>query len=173
MNLPKYHRLWHTVTAGMGVALIGVLALYWWSNTPPNRPRNVSNDAVWIWASKGPLPSPKAGKWITCFVSDMTSGVQCDVWEKSGKRVFSGPFLSHQARAYQRQQHLIIDLRVTGSLWASIDSKGTSIPIVYLRNEDILIPANEYSRILPWLRAPVRHERNPGAGREVPDRPHR
>lgn len=154
MHLRSFLMWRHVATAGIGAVLISVLALYWWSNTPPKRPQAVSNSAVWIWGSRGPLPGPKDGRWVTCSVSDLAPDVQCDVWEKSGQRVFSGAFLSYRAKAYRRQEQLAIDLRRTGSLWASVDSNGTSLPIVFLSNEDILIPASEYSRVVQWVGSP-------------------
>ena len=47
--------------ASIGVLFLVISGAYWWSNTPPGRPSDVSANGVFLWAGHLGLPAPKYG----------------------------------------------------------------------------------------------------------------
>src|SRR6202051_1736856 len=145
MTSLKITKMLRVALFGVGVLTItAVVAAYWWSNIEPRRPLTVARDAVWIWAPHNQLPSPKHGMWARCWPAKPSTDFRCKIWNESGQEIFEGVFLP-----YVKQPVAVaasIDTKRTGSLSASI--RGVSVPVVYLRDGQILIPADAYAEVV-------------------------
>ena len=122
------------------LAVVGV-ATYWWSNIPhdPRRPSVVPSDAVWIGESKG-------GQWILCGVKEYGDKSHCTIWGYSGTLDYEGEFKTYKELTLSPNKRLDIDTRVTGLKGASIHN--TFVPVIYLMDRKILIPAEAYTSLI-------------------------
>jgi hypothetical protein len=140
------------IAAGF-VAVIGVFCAYWWSNTPPNRPREVAASAVWLWAPALGLPAPKRGVWVGCMVNQQDKRVHCQTNDKNGRLEFEGifaPQTDHGSTADVRSMEIDVE-KMSFSLSVFIDSE--LVPLVALKNGEVLIPAVAFDRGLKVLNA--------------------
>lgn len=133
------------IVAIAGAAVLAIAGAYWWSNVPPKRPKDVSANAVFLWAGSLGLPAPKHGTWIECW-TDTASGVnKCRLTEMDGKVTYEGVFLADTGRNPIPSP----DLKILGEqtsqstdLW--VRSQGRFVPLVFLKDGTVLIPKDAY-----------------------------
>lgn len=128
------------VIAG-GLFVVGVRCAYWWANIPPSRPTSVPGDAVFLWAPYVGVPSPKRGNWLNCW-EDATGRNQCRLARQDGATVYQGEFIPYRQTSAVAASQLRIDPDKSRErrLWVG----GELVPLVYLNNGRILIPAAKY-----------------------------
>ncbi len=133
------------VLASLGVLFLLIKGAYWWSNTPPGRPPDVSANGVFLWAGHLGLPAPRHGTWIECWTDSKAGTNKCRLTEMDGTRSFEGTFLADASRAVVPQSELEILSEQTSQnvhLWVRVN--GEPAPLVFLRNGKVLIPSGAY-----------------------------
>ena len=131
--------------ASIGVLFLVITGAYWWSNTPPGRPSDVSANGVFLWAGHLGLPAPRHGTWIECWTDSKAGVNKCRLTEMDGTRSFEGAFLADTSRAAVPQSELEILSEQTSQsvdLWVRVN--GEPAPLVFLRNGKVLIPSDAY-----------------------------
>jgi hypothetical protein len=131
--------------ASIGVLFLVITGAYWWSNTPPGRPSDVSAKGVFLWAGHLGLPAPRHGTWIECWTDSKARANKCRLTEMDGARSFEGAFLADTSRAAVPQSELEILSEQTSQsvdLWVRVN--GEPAPLVFLRNGKVLIPSDAY-----------------------------
>jgi hypothetical protein len=128
------------------VALIAlVTGAYWWSNTPPKRPHDVSAGAVFLWAGHLGLPASKHGTWLECWTDSKVAENRCRLTEMNGTRSFDGAFLADMGSNPVPQSELEVLSEQTSQsvdLWVRV--KGQLVPLIFLKNGRVLIPSDAY-----------------------------
>lgn len=141
--------------------IVAIKCLYWWADTPPKRPSNVPSDAIWIWALPTGLPSPKRGDRAKCWFDLKQNVNRCRVTCFNGEHDYEGTFLPYEGHAPLPEIELVIDCKRTNLAQERVglnatslksDSPGTKyIPLIYLRNGEVLIPEKGYESDLQRL----------------------
>lgn len=131
--------------APIGVLILAIFGAYWWSNTPPKRPSNVSSNAAFLWAGHLGLPAPKHGTWIECWAEPASSFNKCKLTEMDGMPAFEGLFLANTGRRPVPRVDLKIDVEPTSDTthWIRLDGL-RGAPLVFLRDGTVLIPKDRY-----------------------------
>jgi hypothetical protein len=139
------------VTVIVLVAAIAIFGAYWWARTPPKRPHGVSANAVWLWAPAVGVPSPKRGMWVGCMVNPQDKRPHCQMNDKNGRLRYEGVFASQTAKKSTRDaESMEIDVAKMGfELSVFIDEE--LVPLVVLKNGEVLIPAVAFDRGLEIL----------------------
>jgi hypothetical protein len=137
------------------ILFLAVFSLYWWANTPPKRPSGVSSDAVFVWGPPVGLPAAKRGDWIMCWMDSSENADRCRIVDAGGWIRYEGVFVSYEGLTVS-DVDLKIDSKKTnlaqervGVSAADEESVGsglTFVPLIYLRNGDVLIPKRGYQR---------------------------
>jgi hypothetical protein len=131
-----------SVALGMVLLLIvaGFFGAYWWSSTPPNRPKAVAPTAVFLWAPHVGLPAPRRGWWISCRYD--ANHDYCRLSDIRGSTQYDGEFIAYHTKAAVPASELNIDPEKSTDhkVWVG----DTLVPLVYLKNGDILIPRESY-----------------------------
>jgi hypothetical protein len=138
------------------VLLIAIKCLYWWADTPPKRPANVPPSAVFFWGPPVGLPAHKRGDWITCWVDSKYNVDRCRVVEIDGSLLYEGVFVSFEGHASIPESDLVIDSKTTNLAQERVGLNATNeesiepgpkyVPLIYLRNGQVLIPEKGYER---------------------------
>jgi len=138
--------------ASIGLLFLVIRGAYWWSNTPPRRPSDVSANGVFLWAGHLGLPAPKHGTWIECWDDSKSEANECRLTEMDGTRAFEGTFLADTSRAAVPQSELEILSEQTSQsvdLWVRVNSD--LVPLVFLRSGKVLIPSAAFEEGLAKL----------------------
>jgi hypothetical protein len=139
------------------LALIAVVGAYWWSNIPPNRSPGLPADAVWLWGPAVGLPAPKRGTWLNCWIATNAGApgqFHCKTTDKSGRQLYEGVFLPYKQEGLISQSELIIDTEQMQRNRQAVLVDGELVPIIYLKNGNILIPSAKYEDGKKLLSAP-------------------
>jgi hypothetical protein len=139
-----------------GIALVLGVAVYWWADTPPRRPPSVSGNAVFLWGPPVGLPAPKRGGWIMCWFDSQQKVDRCRIAEVNGSLLYEGIFVSYEGQASIPDVDLVIDSKTTNLAQERVAIDATSqesmapatrwVPLIYLRNGEVLIPQKGYDR---------------------------
>jgi hypothetical protein len=131
--------------ASIGALFLVILGAYWWSNTPPRRPSDVSANAVFLWAGHLGLPAPKHGTWIACW-TDTANGVnKCRLTEMDGTPRYEGIFLADTGRNPVPESDLNIEAEPTSDVTHWVRLGGLrGAPLVFLKDGTVLIPKDAY-----------------------------
>jgi hypothetical protein len=122
------------------LAIVG-MATYWWLSIPhdPKRPATVPKEAVWIGIHKG-------GEWTLCGVKEYGDTAQCTMWGWHGTLDYQGDFKTYKESPLSPNKRLDINTQLSSTKEVFIH--GEFVPIIYLTNHKILIPAEAYSRVI-------------------------
>ena len=123
------------------IALIGVIiGGFWWARRAPSRPAGVAANAVFIWAPHLGLPAPRRGWWLVCWESFARN--RCKLSDIDGNTEYEGEFIPYGSRGPLPADQLKIDTDETRKhkVWVG----DALVPLVYLKNGRILIPASKY-----------------------------
>lgn len=117
-----------------------VVAAYWWANTVPSRPTGVSANAVFLWAPYVGLPGARRGWWLGCWEEGAHN--RCKLNSIDGRVEYEGDFVPYGHEGLISRSQLTIDAAKTREhkLWVG----NALVPLVYLKNGEILIPASKY-----------------------------
>ena len=146
------------IVVGGFVILMATLQMVtiWWYSFPPKRPSNVPAEAVFAWGLGVGLPAPKRGYWVNCWFDSKQDVDQCRVSGVNGKLIFEGVFLAYQGQSPISESDLVIDPEATNRngeaeiVEVDANSQESSrsgfqvVPLVFLRNGNVLIPAKAY-----------------------------
>jgi len=130
----------------VGLVVVGIWGAYWWSNTPPRRPSNVSSSAVFLPAGHLGLPAPKHGTWIECWFVESPMVNRCRLTEMDGARLYEGEFVASDGKSAVQNEDLRIQVEPTSNVnhWIRIEGF-LSAPLVFLKNGTVLIPKDVYA----------------------------
>lgn len=119
----------------------GFFGAHWWSRIPPKRPANVASNAVFLWAPHVGLPAPRRGWWLSCRYE--ANRDYCRLSDIHGNAKYDGEFITYGTKTAVPGSNLTIDPQksVDHKVWVG----NTLVPLVYLRNGDILIPQESYN----------------------------
>lgn len=134
--------------------IVGIKSLYWWADTPPKRPANVSSSAVFFWGLPVGLPGPKRGDWITCRFDPKQSADRCRIVEMDGSLLYDGVFVPYGEQGPIPESDLLLDSKMTNLAQERVGVKTTrqdsdkpgpqSVPLIYLQNGEVLVPEKGY-----------------------------
>jgi hypothetical protein len=128
----------------IGALFLVIVGAYWWSNTFPKRPPDVSANAVFLWAGSVGLPSPRRGNWVECWVDQIDKANVCRFTDMAGHVYYEGAFLPDRGNGLIPPHDLRIRSRFTSD-WAPIVPVGnTYVPLLCLQNGRVLIPKENY-----------------------------
>ncbi len=136
----------------LGTVAVVIAGAYWWANVPPTRPRNVSANAVFLWAGHLGLPAPKYGTWIECW-TELASGVnKCKLTEMDGTPRYQGGFLADTGKMPVPQADLKIEGEPTSDSthWVRLDGL-RGAPLVFLKDGTVLVPKEGYQEGMATL----------------------
>jgi hypothetical protein len=134
------------------LAVVGIFAAYWWANTPPNRPRGLAAGAVWLWAPAVGLPAPKRGMWVSCMINPDDRRPYCQMNDKKGQLLYRGPFAPQTAKAMKTVGPMEIDVQKM-DFELSVFIESALVPLVVIKDCEVLIPAAAFERGLKVLNA--------------------
>ena len=117
------------------------VAGYRWSNSTPAKPKSVLESGVFLRAPATGIPGPPRGQWISCWLE--LDKDHCGLVSVNGESIFEGDFLPYPVPSMGPETDLRIDSDKT-SKEKAIWSGSTWVPIVYLRNGRVLVPAFDY-----------------------------
>lgn len=130
----------YIVAAGLALLVIGLAAAYWWGGRVPNRPRGVAANAVFLWAPNVGFPGPKRGWWLSCSVN--AGHDRCKLSDVHGNFEYEGEFVLYGDKGSVPDDQLTIDSEKTSENKVWVGS--ALVPLVFLQNGKILIPATKY-----------------------------
>ena len=143
MSMDDLRKLAILLLAFIGGGVILLVFGSWWSNRVPSRPAGVSQDAVFLWAPRVPFEFSRRGSWISCFESG--GSTICKLSSIDGTTEYEGQFLPYKDQHPLSTKQVAIDGERTQD-GAQIWIGDVFVPLVYLRNGDILIPASKYAQ---------------------------
>jgi hypothetical protein len=131
------------VASIFAMLIIGLIVAYRVSNTVPGRPAGVSSDAVFLWAPYVGFPRPRNGSWMSCRKQN-ENHIDCVLSAMNGASKYRGAFVPYYHKAVLNIGPLPIDPAKTrdDSVWI----KDELVPLVYLTNGEILVPAEGYQQ---------------------------
>jgi hypothetical protein len=140
------------LAAIVAVFIMGVVGAYWWANTVPSRPKGVSSNAVFLWAPYAGFPGPRRGWWLAC--SEQARHAYCVLSGVNGDIEYDGEFVPYNHQAAIPADQLRINAIKTREhkVWVG----KAIVPLVYLDNGEVLIPASKYeegTRLLDQLKS--------------------
>jgi len=142
----------------IGIAVLVLTALlrlnYWWANIPPKRPASVPATAGYCGGLATTFPGSKRGEWVNCWFDSEQNADRCRVTFVNGRLLYEGVYLPYQRQTPIPQGELLIDSMTMNRAQEQVEvdaSSGESsepglqvVPLVYLRNGEVLIPAKAY-----------------------------
>jgi hypothetical protein len=128
------------LAATVVLLIIGVAGAYWRANTLPSRPRGVSSNAVFLWAPYVGFPGPRRGWWLAC--SEQAGHTRCTLSGVKGDAEYEGEFVPYDRNAAISADQLRINAIKTREHKVWIGE--ALVPLVYLDNGEVLIPASKY-----------------------------
>jgi len=146
-----------TIVAIPLLLIMAVVGGYWWSNFGPFRPMSVGRSAVFLRAPATGGPGPPRGEWLECREGNREN--HCKLSSKDGITEYEGVFVPYGHKGPIPADQLMIDAVKTRHEDRYAEWAGKAwVPLVYLKNGDVLIPADYYykgTRILDQKRTKV------------------
>jgi hypothetical protein len=140
--------------SGIALVVLGIIGIYWWADTPPMRPAGVTKDAIFFWGLPVGLPAPKRGDWVSCNFDPKLNQDVCRIVAMDGVLTYKGIFIPYLAKMPWHDDQLTIDSKLTNLAQERVGVNPTKpefgergisyVPLVYLRNGDVLIPELAY-----------------------------
>jgi hypothetical protein len=144
--------------AGVFVLLllfIGFVYFLWWEKQPPPRPTHLPSTAVYYRGLALPFIINKNGDWVYCWFDTTQNSDRCRVTFVDGTLLFQGVFLPYRRQTPVPRDELLIDpemmntaqeqVEVDASIEESTVPGMCVVPLVFLRNGEILIPEKAYT----------------------------
>lgn len=131
-------------------AIVIALPFFWlfggvrWLETrvfPPQRPKEMPQNAIWIDAPALPI-SWHHGWWFGCLMSSSGIANECRLVMPNGDEVYAGEYLpcSSKSQLLSSEIELVPPPQKVG-MWVADKRLTTLAPIGALRNGDLLLPA--------------------------------
>jgi hypothetical protein len=129
----------------LGVVIILAAVLLWWEGHNPRRPSTVSSNALYVLPNNAPFTFHKTGYWLDCLFDEHANVDRCNLTDERGTRSFEDVFLPCVGQTPLPQSELIFDTRWTGHAWIRSPGKGINVPVVYLKDRQVLLPQGFYA----------------------------
>lgn len=134
-----------TVTAVPGLLIMLVIGRLWYNSVGPFRPRSVPKTAVLLRGPEVGFPGGPQGRWLACWESKGAD--RCRLSALDGTTKYESVFVPYGRKAPLPADQLDIDTNKTTEEDAeAIWLNNTWVPLIYLKNGDVLIPASQYDK---------------------------
>ena len=139
----------------VGIVLWSVIAIvvscgsyyFWWAGRPPRRPKGLDQNAIFLPAPAVGLPAHKRGWWLSCW--EVAGVDHCRQSDTDGATAYEGEFAPNQHTA--RSSELEIDTDKTQNAGLFLMVEGRAVPLIYLKDGAVLVPAAKYAEGLRVL----------------------
>lgn len=138
----------YAIAVGLAILLIGLAVAYWRAGQIPNRPKDIAANAVFLWAPHLGVPGPRRGWWLSCWYD--AGGDHCRLSNVQGITEYEGEFVLDSDKGSVPSDQLIIDVDETSDNKVWVGS--ALVPLVFLRNGKVLIPASRYEEGMRLLK---------------------
>jgi len=128
----------------LGTLVVLVVAVLGWAGRPPQRPHNVSSNALHVEPQNAGFALHKTGYWLDCWFDKNSNVDRCMLTDAKGTRLFEDVFLPCVGQTPFPQSELIFDARLMGDKWIRSD-KRINVPVVYLKYGRALLPRSLYA----------------------------
>lgn len=122
--------------------IVWLVALEFLANRVPGRPREVARDAVFLWAPAVGFPGglPRRGWWLACW--EEAGRDLCKLSDIDGQTMYEGEFIRYGDRGSVTGKELQID--ASKSMEEKVWVGHELVPLAFLKNGEVLIPASAY-----------------------------
>ncbi|MFZ3215490.1 MAG: hypothetical protein WA192_05450 [Candidatus Acidiferrales bacterium] len=144
----------YTLGVAVAILFIAIAGAFWWAGTPPRHPSNVPSTAAYFPGLALGLPAPKHGAWVSCWYDAGQSVDRCRIFSVDGVVIYEGVFVPYKGQVAVPQGDLLIDSQVMAKAQEQVEVNAAApnstvklwafVPLVFLRNGQILIPAQSY-----------------------------
>jgi len=140
----------YTCATLIALSMIGLAGAYWWAGRIPTRPNGVAVNAVFVWAPHVGFPRSPRGWWLSC--SDDAGHNRCKLSNRAGGTEYEGEFIPYGSKDPIPADQLKIDPEKTrdNKVWIG----EALVPLVFLENGRVLIPASKYEEGARLLEQP-------------------
>ena len=128
----------------LGTVIILAAVVLWWEGHNPRRPGTVSSNALYVLPNNVPFTLHKTGYWLDCWFDKHANVDRCKLTDEQGRGSFEDVFLPCVGQTPLPQGELVFDPRWTGHRWTRAPDKGINIPVVYLKDRQVLLPQSFY-----------------------------
>jgi hypothetical protein len=128
-----------------GTLIVLVVAVLWWTGRPLQRPHGVSSNAVLVTPNNVAFTLHWAGYWVDCWFDEPTNVDRCKLTDANGDITFEDVFLPCVGPPVP-QRELILDARITDSLWTRSNNLDFKVPVVHLKNGAVLLAQSVYDK---------------------------
>ena len=129
----------------LGTVIILAVGVLWWLGHKPRRPRTVSSNALYVLPNNVPFRLHKTGYWLDCWFDQQAKVDRCKLSDEDGTGSFEDAFLPCVGQTPLKQWELVFDTRLTGETWTRSPDKGINVPVVYLKDRQVLLPQSFYA----------------------------
>jgi len=129
----------------LGTVIILAAVVLWWEGHNPRRPRTVSSNALYVLPNNVPFTLHKTGYWLDCRFDEHANVDRCKLTDEQGTGSFEDVFLPCVGQTPLPQGELVFDTRRTGYTWTRTPDKGINVPVVYLKDRQVLLPQRFYA----------------------------
>ena len=129
----------------LGTVIILTAIVLWWEGHKPRRPPTVSSNALYVLPNNVPFTLHKTGYWLDCWFDEHANVDRCKLTNEQGTGSFEDVFLPCVGQTPLPQGELVFDTRWTGYTWTRTPDKGINVPVVYLKDRQVLLPQRFYA----------------------------
>jgi hypothetical protein len=129
----------------LGTVIILAVGVLWWLGHKPRRPRTVSSNALYVLPNNVPFTLHKTGYWLDCWFDQHAKVDRCKLTDENGNGTFEDVFLPCVGQTPLKQWELVFDARWTAYTWTRSPDKGINVPVVYLKDRQVLLPQSFYA----------------------------
>jgi hypothetical protein len=129
----------------LGTVIILAVGVLWWLGHKPRRPRTVSSHALYVLPNNVPFTLHKTGYWLDCWFDQHAKVDRCKLTDENGNGTFEDVFLPCVGQTPLKQWELVFDTRWTAYTWTRSPDKGINVPVVYLKDRQVLLPQSFYA----------------------------
>jgi hypothetical protein len=132
--------------AVLGTVIILAVGLLWWLGHKPRRPSTVSANALYVLPNNVPFTLHKTGYWLDCWFDQHANVDRCKLSDEDGTGSFEDQFLPCVGQSPLKKSALVFDTRWTGDTWIRSPDKGVNVPVVVLKDRQVLLPQSFYAQ---------------------------
>ncbi len=129
----------------LGTVIILAVGVLWWLGHKPRRPSTVSSNALYVLPNNVPFTLHKTGYWLDCWFDQHAKVDRCKLTDENGNGTFEDVFLPCVGQTPLKQWELVFDPRWTAYTWTRSPDKGINVPVVYLKDRQVLLPQSFYA----------------------------
>jgi hypothetical protein len=129
----------------LGTVIILAVGVLWWLGHKPRRPRTVSSNALYVLPNNVPFTLHKTGYWLDCWFDQHAKVDRCKLTDENGNGTFEDVFLPCVGQTPLKQWELVFDSRWTAYTRTRSPDKGINVPVVYLKDRQVLLPQSFYA----------------------------